>query len=200
MEAATLDEFSGGRLRLGLGASLWNLRNLGEADERTSRPLTATVEAVRIIRALLRGEPGIESTVFTVAPDAKLDFEPVRRDLPIYIGAVNKRMLRAAGAWADAIELGAIMSTGYVRWALDVIADGARSAGRDPDLLDIAAPLMVSVGADHEAARNAVREPSRLLPVSGRAGRDRACRCGPGSRSRGRAAVSERGLAAGAPR
>src|SRR5882757_6367537 len=35
MEAATLDEASGGRLRLGIGAALWNLRNLGEADPRT---------------------------------------------------------------------------------------------------------------------------------------------------------------------
>ena len=198
MEAATLDEFSGGRLRLGLGASLWNLRNLGEADERTQRPLTATVEAVRIIRALLRGEPGIESTIFTVSSDATLDFEPVRRDVPIYIGAVNKRMLRAAGAWADAIELGAIMSTGYVRWALDVIADGARSEGRDPDLLDIAAPLMVSVGTDHEAARHAVRHHLayylyRVEPVvTEHAGAD------PDLIAAVRDAVSERGLADGA--
>jgi hypothetical protein len=30
MEAATLDEASGGPLRLGLGAALWTLRALGE--------------------------------------------------------------------------------------------------------------------------------------------------------------------------
>src|ERR1700728_2374243 len=58
MEAATLDEASGGRLMLGIGAAQWNLRNLGEADERTRRPYTSTVEAIRIIRALLRGDPG----------------------------------------------------------------------------------------------------------------------------------------------
>ena len=159
MEAATLDEFSGGRLRLGVGAALWNLRNLGEADPRTERPLTATVEALRIIRALLRGEPGIESQVFTVSPDAHLDFPTVRPDLPVYVGAVNERMLRAGGAWADAVELGAITSPGYVRWALGVVAEGARSQGRDPATLDVAAPLMVSVGDDHAAARRAVRSP-----------------------------------------
>lgn len=64
MEAATLDELSRGRLRLGLGASQWNLRHLGEADARTARPYTATIEAVRIIRAMLHGTPSIESTVF----------------------------------------------------------------------------------------------------------------------------------------
>ena len=67
------------------------------ADERTRRPYTSTVEAIRIIRALLRGEPVPGSEQFTVSTQAHLDFEPLRRDLPVYAGAVNERMLRAAG-------------------------------------------------------------------------------------------------------
>jgi 5,10-methylenetetrahydromethanopterin reductase len=157
MEAAALDEASGGRLLLGIGAALWNLRSLGEADERTRRPYTATVEAIAIIRALLRGEPVPPSTVFTVSEQAKLDFQPLRRDVPVYAGAVNERMLRGSGAYADAVELGALMSTGYVRWALGVIAEGALGAGRDPASQDIAAPLMVSVSHDASAAREAVK-------------------------------------------
>ena len=49
--------------------------------------------------------------------------------LPIYVGAVNGRMLRAAGAWADGVQLGAIVSPGYVRWSWAQIARGA-PAGR----------------------------------------------------------------------
>lgn len=157
MEAATLDEASGGRLMLGIGAAQWNLRNLGEADERTRRPYTSTVEAIAIIRALLRGEPVPASEQFTISPQAKLDFEPLRRDLPVYAGAVNERMLRAAGAYADSVELGAIMSVGYIRWALGVIGQGAADAGRGPSTQDIAAPLMVSVRSDAKAAREAVK-------------------------------------------
>ena len=157
MEAAALDEASGGRLKLGIGAAQWNLRNLGEADERTRRPYTSTVEAIQIIRALLRGEPVPASEQFTVSTRARLDFEPLRRDLPVYAGAVNQRMLRAAGAYADSVELGAIMSAGYVRWALEVIGEGAAAAGRDPASQDIAAPLMTSVGTDAAAAREAVK-------------------------------------------
>jgi 5,10-methylenetetrahydromethanopterin reductase len=157
MEAAALDEASGGRLKLGIGAAQWNLRNLGEADERTRRPYTSTVEAIQIIRALLRGEPVPASEQFTVSTQARLDFEPLRRDLPVYAGAVNARMLRAAGAYADSVELGAIMSAGYVRWALGEIGEGAAAAGRDPSAQDIAAPLMVSVGTDAAAAREAVK-------------------------------------------
>jgi 5,10-methylenetetrahydromethanopterin reductase len=157
MEAAALDEASGGRLLLGIGAALWNLRNLGEADERTQRPYTSTIEAITIIRALLRGDPVPPSEQFTVSEQARLDFTPLRRDLPVYAGAVNERMLRGAGAYADSVELGALMSTGYVRWALDVIGQGATAAGRDPETQDIAAPLMVSVAADAKAAREAVK-------------------------------------------
>jgi 5,10-methylenetetrahydromethanopterin reductase len=157
MEAAALDEASGGRLMLGIGAAQWNLRNLGEADPRTERPYTSTVEAIQIIRALLRGEPVPVSEQFTVSTNATLDFEPIRRELPVYAGAVNERMLRASGAYADGVELGAVMSTGYVRWAIDIINQGAADAGRIPGSQDIAAPLMVSVGADARAARDAVR-------------------------------------------
>jgi 5,10-methylenetetrahydromethanopterin reductase len=157
MEAAALDEASGGRLKLGIGAAQWNLRNLGEADERTRRPYTSTVEAIQIIRALLRGDPVPASEQFTVSTQARLDFEPLRRDLPVYAGAVNERMLGAAGAYADSVELGAIMSVGYVRWALGVIGEGAAAAGRDPASQDIAAPLMTSVGTDATAAREAVK-------------------------------------------
>lgn len=157
MEAATLDEASDGRLRLGIGAALWNLRNLGEADERTHRPLTATVEAVGIIRALLRGEPIPPPKVFTTSPDARLDFEPLRRDLPVYVGAVRERMLRAAARHADALELGAIVSVGYARWAVDLVRAELRAAGRDEAAFDVAAPLFVSVDRDARAARDATR-------------------------------------------
>src|SRR5207302_9841819 len=97
MEAAALDEVSGGRVMLGLGAALWTLRALGEADSRTARPLTAMVEAIRVVRSMLRGEPGIDGQVFAVRRDAKLDFPRHRASIPVYVGAVNARMLRAAG-------------------------------------------------------------------------------------------------------
>jgi 5,10-methylenetetrahydromethanopterin reductase len=199
MEAATLDEASGGRVRLGIGAALWNLQNLGEADPRTARPRTATVEAIRIIRALLRGEPGIESTVFTVRPDAVLDFVPVRRDLPVHAGAVNARMLHDSGAYADAVELGAIVSVGYTRWALEHVHAGARSAGRDPATVDISAPLFVSVRADAREARDAVRPQlayylHRVEPVvRDHSGAD------PAALARVVEAVAAGGVAAGAP-
>ncbi len=156
MEAAALDEASGGRVALGVGAALWTLRALGEADGRADRPLAAMVEALRVLRALLHGDAGVDGRVFAVRADASLDFAVGRR-IPIYVGAVNAGMLRASGRWADGVELGAIISPGYVRWSWERIVEGAEQAGRDPTALDLAGNVLLSVDDDATAARDAVR-------------------------------------------
>ena len=115
------------------------------------------VEALRILRGLLHDTEGIEGQIFTVRSDATLDFTP-GRPIPIYVGAVNAGMLRASGRWADGVELGAIVSPGYARWAWEQVAQGARDAGRDPATLDLASNVLVSVSTDRHAARRAVRE------------------------------------------
>ena len=159
MEAATLDEAAGGRLQgIGLGAGLWTLNQLGEADERTRRPLSAMAEAIKIVRAMLRGEAGPAAEIFTVRADAVLSFEPLRRDLPIYVGAVNQRMLQVAGALADGVYLGAITSPGYTTWAAEQITQGASSASRQPAAVDLIANVLTSVSTDARAARTAVKQ------------------------------------------
>ena len=156
MEAAALDEASSGRVMLGVGAALWTLRALGEADARAERPLAAMVEALRILRAMLQGGEGVDGRLFPVRADAALDFAVARR-VPIYVGAVNAGMLRASGQYADGVELGAIISPGYVRWSWERVVEGAEKAGRDPSSLDLAGNVLLSVDDDATAARDAVR-------------------------------------------
>ncbi len=157
MEAATLDEAADGRLRgIGLGAGLWTLEALGEADERTRRPLPAMVEAIKIVRAMLRDEPGPGGEIFTVRADTALGLQPLRRDIPVYVGAVNQRMLQATGALADGAYLGAITSPGYTTWAANQLAHGAASTGRTTEV-DLVANVLTSVSRDPRAARTAVK-------------------------------------------
>jgi 5,10-methylenetetrahydromethanopterin reductase len=158
MEAATIDEASGGRLRLGIGAALWTLRAFGEDDERTRRPLAAMIEAVRVVKAMLAGEEGLDGEVHRVRAEARLDFDPIRRRVPVYVGAVNGKMMEAAGAWADGVYLGAITSPGYVRWSRERMAEGARTRGRHQEELDLCANVLTSVSRDGKAARDACRQ------------------------------------------
>src|SRR6266540_1278750 len=171
MEAATLDEAADGRLRgIGLGAGLWTLRALGEADERAHRPLAAMVEAIKVVRAMLRDEPGSGGEIFTVRADAALSFQPLRRDIPVYVGAVNQRMLQATGALADGAYLGAITSPGYTAWAANQLAQGATDAGRKVNSVDLVANYLWRVegvvvdtaGADPEAVAEVRRTVANL--------------------------------------
>jgi 5,10-methylenetetrahydromethanopterin reductase len=158
------------------------------------------LEATRIVRALLHGEPGVAGSIFPVRADARLDFELVRRDLPIYLGPVNRRMLEASGALADGVELGALMTPGYIGWAWQQIEAGARRAGHDPARLDLAAPLMVSVAEDGRAARELVRRPLAYYLFRVEAVVTDRSAADPAEVALVRAAVRDEGLEAGSAR
>tara|TARA_B100001123_G_scaffold292586_1_gene326112 strand:+ start:1463 stop:2470 length:1008 start_codon:yes stop_codon:yes gene_type:complete len=157
LEAATLAELGPGRIRFGLGAAEWTMRALG-VEPTGWRPYTNTVETLRAMRALLAGQPlGFAPTTFIASPEVSLDC-PIPGPIPIDLGAVNSRMLEAAGALAHGVQLGAITSVGYTRWATGRIEHGAAVAGREPAEVLLSANVLTSVDSDRKAARDAVRE------------------------------------------
>src|SRR6185503_1677471 len=84
MSAATLDEISGGRFRLGLGTS--GARVI-ENFHGTSyqKPLTRLKETIQIVRALLSGDSIDFSGECFKLSRFKLGFKPIRSDIPIYV-------------------------------------------------------------------------------------------------------------------
>ena len=156
LEAATLADIGPGRLRFGLGAAEWTVRRFEMAPERW-RPLTNTVEAVRAVRRLTAGQDlGFAPTTCRASPDLRLDLPPAA-PVPVDVGAVNARMMAESGCHADGVQLGAITSPGYTRWARGVLDEAATGAGRDPGDLLVSANVLTSVGPDRAAARAAVR-------------------------------------------
>ncbi len=157
MEAGTLAEIAGPeRLRFGVGAAEWTVKALGYAPEGW-KPLTHTVETVRALRRLLAGEElGFEPTTFVAPSTCRLDFVPPG-PIAIDVGAVNGRMLEAAGELADGVQLGAITSPGYTRWAVGRLAAGAARAGRPMGELLVSGNVLTSVGRDRALARAAVK-------------------------------------------
>ena len=156
LEAATLADLGGGRIRFGVGAADWTVRALGMEPDGW-RPFSHTVEAVRAIRNLTAGEElGFSPTTFDASPDLRLDLPPTTT-VPVDVGAVSRRMMEASGEYADGVQLGAITSVAYTRWATERLAAGAARAGRDLGDLLVSANVLTSVDRDRRAARNAVR-------------------------------------------
>ena len=146
MEFAALDELSGGRAVLGLGASnsRWISDQLGIPFEQ---PLARLVEAVEIIRGVLSGQP-----VSHHGPgwdvEAALSFSPLRPDPPIIMGVKGPNALRRAGAVADGVLLSVLSSPDYVRWVRGQLGHEDR---------DVAGYVFLSCQPDAAAARDAAR-------------------------------------------
>lgn len=153
MTAATLQEVSGGRFRLGVAAG--DAGFLGWAGIERHRPLERVREAVVAVRALLDG--GRPAEVVGAGegwrPDGWLRSGPA--PTPIYLGAMSPRMLRLAGALADG-ALALLFPPEHYPVAAGLVREGAAAAGRDPGELDLPACVWCSVDPDPERARLAL--------------------------------------------
>jgi 5,10-methylenetetrahydromethanopterin reductase len=152
--SATLDDLSGGRFTLGLGAGISGFRELG--IERI-RPAKAIRESIELINRLTSGEQGlhVKGDIIAFGP-GQLDFLPERRT-PIYVAGRGPRVLQAAGALADGVVVGSYASEAGIKWALAQASRGAARAGRNLDAVDKVSWLYTSVSEDREAALDAVR-------------------------------------------
>ncbi|HSJ27507.1 MAG TPA: LLM class flavin-dependent oxidoreductase [Acidimicrobiia bacterium] len=153
--AATVDELSGGRFTLGLGAGVSGFAAMG--IERT-KPLVAMREAVALIRRLLRGdEPSVDGSVIAFH-GAGLDFTS-RRDVPVMIATNGPQMLELAGELADEVMVQGMASPIMARNVLERIARGAERAGRDPSTIRLTARLDVAISDEDPAAAKAAMRP-----------------------------------------
>ncbi|MBC7815255.1 MAG: LLM class flavin-dependent oxidoreductase [Burkholderiales bacterium] len=155
MMAATLEELSGGRFNLGLGAGAGEfLKWVGISQDK---PLTAVIETIKVLNALLSGKPApLDGEFLQWDNEAYLRFAPLRR-IPIYIGAMSPNMLRAIGEIADG-GLPLLFPPEHYETVMPLIREGVERSGRDLDEIDIAACIWCSVDDDRIAAEDALRE------------------------------------------
>jgi probable F420-dependent oxidoreductase len=98
--AASVDEISGGRFVLGIGAG-WNETEFRAFGFPYDRRVSRFAESFEVVRRLLAGERVSLSGAFVSVEDAVLLPRPARR-VPLMIGGNGERILSIALAHADA--------------------------------------------------------------------------------------------------
>ncbi len=166
-KAATVDEISGGRLILGLGAG-WNrveFEGFGfPYDNRASR----FEEAFTIIRTLVReGAIDFDGSYYTTR-DLEL-LPPARSDLPILVGSNGPRMLRITMPHAD------MWNTWHDDYGnrapglaplLDQVDQACRDVGRDPSHVERTAAVYVQMSRGEGRSAGSSEKPESV-PIAG---------------------------------
>lgn len=168
MTFATLDELSGGRMVIGLGSSSANVVEHWHGA-RFKQPLRRIRETVEVINQIVAGRPlAFEGEIFTVRRGLRLQFEPLRPHIPVYVAATTSPSIRQTGEVGDGV-----MPIHWPRERLrelrDLMAEGATAAGRDPATLVVAPSVNLVIAAgDDTAALQRAREP--IAHYAGRMG------------------------------
>lgn len=166
-KAATVDEISGGRLILGLGAG-WNRAEFDgfgfPYDNRVSR----FEEAFTIIRTLVReGAIDFEGTYYTTR-DLEL-VPPARSDMEILVGSNGPRMLRITMPDAD------MWNTWHVDYGnrargltplLERLDRACREVGRDPSDVERTAAVYVQLSRGVGRSAGSSEKPESV-PIAG---------------------------------
>jgi F420-dependent oxidoreductase-like protein len=153
--AATIDEFAGGRMVLGIGVS-HKITVENWYGTEIQKPVTQMREYAQVLRAIFRGEPPPEGEFFKTRFQF-MGYE-ARPDLPIYIAALSPNMLRLAGEIGDGVMLW-LCNPDYIRdVVVPSVREGRERAGKSLDGFDIVPAVTVALTDDVEAARATMRQ------------------------------------------
>lgn len=138
---ATINEVSGGRAFVGIGAG----GSAGWTMGTKTRPLRDLREAVLFIKKYTAGEE-------VEFQGARMHSEWIRAPVPVYMGARGPKSLQQAGEIADGVFFSGAHPE-VVRWAMEQVEKGALKAGRDPSKIDFWARCMIYVNGSKDASQ-----------------------------------------------
>ena len=149
---ATLDEFSGGRMIIGLGTS--GYRVIEHWHGIPFQPsLTRLREYVEIIRMILAGEPlHYHGKVFTLDRGFRLRFQPVRSSIPIFIASLTPRSVAQTACMADG-WMPVLIPLPQLKQEVSAFRRLVQDAGREPHSVIVRSPGSVTVTRDADKAR-----------------------------------------------
>ena len=151
MSAAAIGQIAPGGFVLGLGTSTPIIVEDWHATPWGDSPLALTRECVDLTRRFLAGERVTTDSGRWRYRRAQLTTR-VESPPPIYLGALNDRMLELAGEVADGVVLN-FVTAADVAHARERIAVGAERAGRDLDGFELMVFFRATVTDDYAQVR-----------------------------------------------
>lgn len=160
MAAVDFNEFSGGRLMLGVGAGNRHINEEWQGIPH-ERALTKMREYVTVLKQIARTRRGETLTYggkihhMQWTPGA----DPGDRPFPVVLAAVFPGMTRVAAEVADGIAGGTTLSAEYLRDVIKPqVATTAASVDRDPAAIRLSVVALVAVDDDRQRARDTIRK------------------------------------------
>jgi 5,10-methylenetetrahydromethanopterin reductase len=127
MEIGALDELSGGRATVTVGAGIMSATE--KMGLKTDKPVVALRDAITILRGLLRGDEVDHSGAFFSAKRVKLDYEP-RSDIPIFLAGRGNLTVKLSGEAADGLIVSNMCSVEFAGRLAVLVQSARRASGR----------------------------------------------------------------------
>jgi 5,10-methylenetetrahydromethanopterin reductase len=167
-EACALDELTGGRFIMGMGAGKVGINYL-EVDIEQEKPVPVHRESIEIFRQVVKGDAfTYKGQIYSAEMPAIPAERRFHRDtIPVYIGATGPYMQKLAGQMADGLLLPGLTSPGFVRIARQNMAEGFQKAGRaQPADFPVGGVILCSVSRDGGKARDVARRSAAIYVVN----------------------------------
>ena len=152
MSAASLSQIAPGGFVLGLGTSTKIIIEGWHATDWGNSPLSLTRECVDLVRRFLDGERITSDIGRWKYNRAQLTVEPQHR-VPIYLAALNDRMLELAGEIADGVILN-FVTINDLQHAKEKVAQGAEKSGRSLEDFEFVIFFRSTVTSDYQLVKD----------------------------------------------
>ncbi len=173
MAGCTIDALSGGRFIFGFGPSGPQVSE-GWYGVPYAKPWGRTREYIEIVRAIVAREGRLEYTGehYTLPLEGgegkalKLNFHPVRSEIPVFVGAIGRKSVEMAAEICDGWIPIFFSPDAFERTWGEHLEAGFEKGGRSRADLQISPSLQVAIDGDLDAAR-AVARAALLLYLGG---------------------------------
>ncbi len=164
MAGATIDKLSGGRFVFGFGPSGPQVSE-GWYGVPYAKPWGRTREYIEVVREIVarRGPLEHHGTHYDLplpggeGKALKLNFHPLREEIPVFVGAIGRKSVAMAAEICDGwIPIFFSVEEFESIWG-EHLAEGFAKGGRSRADLEISPSLQVAIDGDLEAARNMVK-------------------------------------------